>query len=221
MIAQNIEKIKKSLPDGVELVAVSKFHAAPSVMHAYRTGHRIFGESRVQELCDKAPLLPNDIQWHFIGPLQRNKVKYIAPFISLVHSLDSLSLFQEIFKQAQKCQRPIPCLLEIKIAQEDAKSGWDQDSLLSFLDDYFQEPEKVRWVPLQGLMGMATLTSDNEQIAREFASLYALREVLKEKYPQGSWHTLSMGMSSDWEVALQAGSNMVRIGTSIFGEREY
>lgn len=221
MIADNLNAIRQELLPHVSLVAVSKFHAASSVMQAYHTGQRIFGESRVQELCDKAPLLPSDIEWHFIGPLQRNKVKYIAPFISLIQSVDSESLFLEIYKQAQKNQRPIPCLLEVKIAQEEAKSGWQREALLSFLEGYFQHPNQSRWVPITGLMGMATLTSDERQIAQEFESLRILRDELQEKFPQGSWQTLSMGMSSDWQIAQEQGSNMVRIGTAIFGEREY
>lgn len=221
MIAERLLQIKQQLPDGVDLVAVSKFHSVPSITEAYNAGQRIFGESRVQELCGKVEELPDDIEWHFIGPLQRNKVKYIVPFVSLIQSVDSERLFLEIFKQAVKCQRSVSCLLEVKIASEEAKGGWSFDELFDFVERYMQEPTWQQFVPLRGLMGMATLTNSKEQVKREFASLRSCFEQLRNTYPDWPLKTLSMGMSDDWPWAIEEGANAVRIGTAIFGEREY
>ena len=208
-IARHIERIRQELPAGTRLVAVSKFHTAETIMEAYEAGQRIFGESRVQELIEKYEVLPKDIEWHFIGHLQTNKVKYIVPFVSLIHSVDSEKLLSVIESEAAKCDRVVDCLLEIHVAQEDSKYGGSS--------------EKYPHVRICGLMGMATQTDDEDCIEREFSALKKLFDEVKGSSSVDSsvFCELSMGMSHDYPLALRHGSTLVRIGTSIFGERVY
>lgn len=219
-IKDNIEKFRQEVkPYGAKLIAVSKTHPAEKIREAYEAGQRIFGENRVQEMTDKQPNLPQDIVWHLIGHLQRNKVKYVAPFVSLIHSVDSLNLLEEINKQGQKADRIIPCLLQVFIAREETKFGLDREELLQVI----QSPETAsfRYVMIEGLMAMATFTPDEKQIREEFRSLRKTFEQIKQQplAPNISMQELSMGMSSDYKIALEEGSTMVRVGTGIFGER--
>ena len=218
-IEENISKITDSLPSGVKLVAVSKFHPSETVKKAYDTGHRIFGESRVQEIIVKQPALPEDIEWHFIGTLQTNKVKFIAPFISMIQSVDSLKLISEIDRQAEKCNRKIRVLIEVHIAEEDSKHGFSPDECKTFFTD--GTIERFPNIQVCGLMGMATFTDDTEQVRREFRKLRAVFDEIKSTYGDSAFTELSMGMSDDFETAIAEGSTMVRIGTAIFGTREY
>lgn len=216
MIEDNLKNIKSSLPENVKLVAVSKTKPVEEILKAYNTGHRDFGENKVQEMTHKWEQLPKDIHWHMIGHVQRNKVKYMAPFVQLIHGVDSLKLLKEINKQAKKNNRTINCLLQVYIAKEETKFGLDPEELTQLLEDTaFKNLENVRII---GLMGMATFTENKEQINKEFNFLKTLYDQLKNKY---GFKTLSMGMSSDYKTALQNGSTMVRIGSSIFGERNY
>ena len=219
-IAEHIQKIKASLPANVTLVAVSKFHPAEALMEAYEAGQRIFGESRAQELVAKEKILPKDIEWHFIGTLQTNKVKDIAPFIHTIHSIDSLKLLQEVNKQAEKHGRIIRVLLEIHVAEEETKHGLTPDECRTLLDS---DLSNLRHVQIGGLMGMATFTDDMERVRSEFRRLSSLFHELKEHYfaNQPEFKDLSMGMSHDYHIAIEEGSTMVRIGTDIFGERQY
>ncbi len=220
-IARHIEQIARELPAGARLVAVSKFHPAEALMEAYEAGQRIFGESRVQELVTKYETLPKDIAWHFIGHLQTNKVKYIVPFISLIHSVDSEKLLSVINNEAAKCGRTVDCLLEIHVAQEESKYGFTPGSCRDWLaGNPLVEYPHVR---VCGLMGMATLTDDENRIDREFAELKQLFDAVKESgaVDPEAFVELSMGMSHDYRLALRHGSTLVRIGTSIFGERAY
>ena len=219
-IAEHIQKIKASLPANVTLVAVSKFHPAEALMEAYEAGQRIFGESRAQELVAKEKVLPKDIEWHFIGTLQTNKVKDIAPFIHTIHNIDSLKLLQEVNKQAEKHGRIIRVLLEIHVAEEETKHGLTPDECRTLLDS---DLSNLRHVQIGGLMGMATFTDDMERVRSEFRRLSSLFHELKEHYfaNQPEFKDLSMGMSHDYHIAIEEGSTMVRIGTDIFGERQY
>ncbi len=214
-IAQNLHTIKSSLPKEVTLVAVSKTKSVETILEAYQAGQTIFGENKVQELVEKYEQLPNDIEWHMIGHLQRNKVKYIASFVSLIHGVDSFKLLKEIDKQAQKHERVIHCLLQIKIASEDSKFGMSfsdaQDILTSETLNALQN------VKIIGVMGMATFTSDQETVTSEFNYLKHVFDQLKENDPNLS--VVSMGMSADYPLAIDCGSTMVRIGSSIFGVR--
>ena len=220
-IEENISKITDSLPCGVKLIAVSKFHPAETVKKAYDAGHRIFGESRVQELIVKQPALPEDIEWHFIGTLQTNKVKFIAPFISMIQSVDSLKLIREIDHQAKKCNRLIRVLIEVHIAEEDSKHGFSPEECKALFSD--GTIEQFRNIQVCGLMGMATFTDDIEQVKREFRKLRTLFEEIQSisAYEDSTFTELSMGMSDDYETAIAEGSTMIRIGTAIFGAREY
>lgn len=220
-IAQNIVQLKTSLPADVTLVAVSKFHPADALMEAYNAGQRVFGESRAQELTAKHKVLPGDIEWHFIGPLQSNKVKDIAPFIHTIHSIDSLKLLQEVNKQAAKNNRTIRVLLEIHVAQEETKHGLTPDECRALLQD--EKLAALGNVQICGLMGMATYTDDQTLIEHEFHTLHELFSELKATYFKGNdnFAVLSMGMSHDYPIAIRHGGNMIRVGTSIFGEREY
>lgn len=203
----------------MELVAVSKTYGEAEIMQAYDAGQRIFGESRPQELRAKYEALPRDIRWHMIGHLQTNKVKYIAPFVDLIHSVDSCKLFEVIDSQAEKCGRVIDVLLEVRIAQEDTKHGWDEDHLVSWLDTgEFREAANIR---IRGLMGIASNTEDTDRIYSEFTALSRLHGWMKEEYFGPEFDMLSMGMTSDYRIAIECGSNMVRIGSMIFGERDY
>ena len=219
-IKKNIAKFRKELePYHARLVAVSKTHPVEAIHEAYDAGQRIFGENKVQEMIDKQPLLPHDIEWHLIGHLQRNKVKYIAPFVSLIHSVDSLRLLEEINKQGEKVQRMIPCLLQVYIATEETKFGLNEEELLAILSS--KELEEMKFVQILGLMGMASFTDDEQKVTAEFRKLRDIFKSLGTKSfpPHVSMKELSMGMSSDYHLALSAGSTLVRIGTSIFGER--
>lgn len=220
-IQTNIQEINTSLPPHVKLVAVSKTHPVETVMEAYNAGHRIFGENKVQELVSKYEVMPKDIEWHLIGHLQSNKVKYIASFVSLIHSVDSLKLLEVIDKEAQKHNRVIDCLLQIHIASEETKFGLSTDELEELLNSNdFMEMNNIRVV---GLMGMATFTDNMAQVRMEFKFLGNLFKSVKEKYfADKPWFKeLSMGMSSDYAVAIEEGSTMVRIGSNIFGHRNY
>lgn len=219
-IVKNIEKIQEEIGGkNVTLVAVSKTRSNDEVMEAYGSGQRIFGENLVQELTEKQSALPEDIQWHLLGHLQRNKVKYIAPFISLIHSVDSLRLLVEINKQAVKQERIIDCLLQVYIASEDTKFGLDHVELIELLgSDDFAALQNIR---IRGLMGMATNTPNEKLIKEEFYELKTLFDGIKQSYfrDQSSFDTLSMGMSSDYKLAIEQGSNMIRLGTTLFGKR--
>lgn len=218
-IKNNLLEIKSSLPEHVTLVAVSKTKPVPDLMEAYEVGQRIFGENKIQEMADKYEQMPKDIEWHMIGHVQTNKVKYMAPFVSLVHGVDSMKLLTEINKQAAKNNRVIDCLLQIHIAEEETKFGMDQDELTAVItSDDFRKMENIR---VTGLMGMATFTEDETQIRKEFDHLKSIFDKLslqpetKNLKPK----TLSMGMSGDYKLAIACGSTMVRIGSSIFGHR--
>lgn len=217
-IESKINELRAALPEGVKLLAVSKFHPAEAVMEAYNAGQRAFGESRPQELKMKYELLPKDIEWHMIGHLQTNKVKYIAPYVSLIESLDSERLAAEIERQAAKCERRIDCLLEIHVTAEDSKSGWGYVELLEFVrSGGFEAYPHIR---LRGVMGMATLTDDEAVVRADFVRLAACREELAQYFGE-DFNILSMGMSDDYPIALEYGSTEVRIGSTIFGSRAY
>ena len=220
-ITENITRLKASLPAGVTLVAVSKFHPAEALQEAYNAGQRVFGESRAQELTAKQKVLPGDIEWHFIGPLQSNKVKDIAPFIHTIHSIDSLKLLQEVNKQAAKHDRIVRVLIEIHVAQEEAKHGFSPDECRELLHSL--STDALPNIRICGLMGMATNTDDTAQIQDEFHKIHELFTELKNSVFKSDEYfcELSMGMSHDYPIALSEGSTMIRIGTSIFGEREY
>ncbi|WP_335965336.1 YggS family pyridoxal phosphate-dependent enzyme [Galbibacter sp. PAP.153] len=221
-IKENLEQIKASLPKNVTLVAVSKTKPESDIMIAYGAGQRVFGENKIQEMTSKWENLPKDIKWHMIGHVQRNKVKYMAPFVSLIHGVDSLKLLKEINKQAQKHDRIINCLLQVHIAKEDTKFGMDEGEVISLLgSDEFKNMQNIK---IMGLMGMATFTEDETRIKDEFTFLHGLFEKLKGIYPASAKiniDTLSMGMSGDYNIAIACGSNMVRIGSNIFGARNY
>ena len=220
-VLRNIQEIRNHIPANVKLVCVSKFHPESAVLEAYEAGERIFGESRVQELLDKQPNLPADIHWHFIGHLQTNKIKYIVPFVDLIHGVDSLKVLKEIDKQAENAGRVVSCLLQVHIAQEETKFGFSAGELAEMLEsDEFREMKNV---VISGLMGMATLTDNSSQIRQEFRKLKVLRDEIKQLYftLNNSFTELSMGMSDDYLIAIEEGSTMIRIGTSIFGVREY
>lgn len=218
-ISKKIKEFHASLPAHVKLVAVSKFHPNEAILEAYEAGQRIFGESRVQELREKYDTLPKDIIWHFIGPLQTNKVKYIAPYIHLIESVDSMRLLKEINKQAARNERIIPILLQVHIADEDTKQGFTTEECLSLVSS--GTLKEYPNISLRGLMGMATLTEDIQQITGEF---HTLQELYKQCLPYtdpATFTELSMGMTSDYKYAIEEGSTLIRIGTYIFGEREY
>lgn len=215
-ITQNLQELRTQLPAGVGLVAVSKFKRHEAVAEAYAAGQRDFGENYVQELVEKQAQLPQDINWHFIGHLQSNKVKYIAPFVHLIHSIDSAKLLKEVQKQAKAQGRTISCLLQVHIAEEDTKSGFSPDELRAFVRDF--DAEAYSHVSILGLMGMGTFTDDLSQTRREFKGLHALYLEIKEIWP--GLTTLSMGMSGDWPCAVEEGSTLVRVGSSIFGTRK-
>lgn len=216
MIQENLQKIKNSLPSQVTLVAVSKTKPENDVMEAYDAGQRIMGENKVQEMADKQSSLPKDIEWHMIGHLQRNKVKYMIDFVSLIHGVDSFRLLKEINKRAKKAGRTVDCLLQIHIAEEDSKFGLDATELKEIVDS--EDFQKLGNINIRGLMGMATFTDDKVQVRREFKLLKSLFDELKVKLPE--INILSMGMSGDYKIAIEEGSTMVRIGSSIFGARK-
>lgn len=219
-IAANLKKIKEELGEAT-LVAVSKTKPKEDIQAAYDAGQRVFGENKAREMEGKAEALPDDIQWHMIGHLQSNKVKYIAPFVSLIHSVDKLKLLKEINKRAKQNERVIDVLLQIHIAKEESKFGMDEEEVRELLQsDAYKKFENIRVV---GLMGMATLTEHQDQIKSEFSYLNSLFQQIKDTYfsDKESFKVLSMGMSGDYKIALSCGSTMVRIGSAIFGEREY
>jgi pyridoxal phosphate enzyme (YggS family) len=217
-IAQNLHAIRASLPQEVSLVAVSKTKPIAVLQEAYAAGQRLFGENKIQEMTEKWEHLPKDISWHMIGHVQSNKVKFMAPYVSLIHGVDRLSLLDEINKQAAKNNRIINCLLQVYIAQEETKFGFDEEELRkAFTANEFAAYSNVNIV---GLMGMASFTSDNQQVKAEFTALKSLFDSLKNTAAsQVNLQILSMGMSGDYELAIACGSNMVRIGSSIFGSR--
>ena len=218
-IADNIQLIKTNIPDNIKLVAVSKTKPNEDIMQAYESGHLAFGENKVQDLMAKAEVLPKDIEWHFIGHLQTNKIKYIAPFVSLIHAVDSWKLLKEINKQAKKNERVISCLLQFHIADEDTKFGLDMDGVL----DILQHPSytDLQNTQIVGVMGMASFTSDQAQIQKEFSNLKKIFEDLKNRFfkDTDAFKEISMGMSADYQIAVQQGSTMIRVGSSIFGAR--
>lgn len=220
-IKKTITKINSELPENVKLVAVSKFHPIESIQAAYEAGQRVFGESRAQELQTKQPALPKDIQWHFIGHLQPNKVKYIAPYVSLIHAVDNFKLLKEIDKQAKKNNRVIRVLLQLHVAREEAKFGFTVDECRDFLAA--GEWKELKNVQISGIMCMASNTDDKELIHSEFRTAYNFYLEAKEKFfaNDDAFCERSWGMSHDYPIAIEEGCTMVRIGTMIFGERVY
>ena len=221
MIAENLNRAKATLKSGVELVAVSKYHPVADLQEAYDAGQRVFGESHVQEMVAKHEVLPQDIRWHFIGHLQTNKVKYMAPFVCLIHSVDSLKLLREIDKQARKVGRVIDVLLQLHVAQEETKFGFSPEEVMAMLDD--GEWRAMEGVRIVGVMAMATNTDDEGQIASEFEAVRALFGEMRRRFfaEESSFKEISMGMSGDYLIAQEHGSTLVRIGSMIFGERDY
>lgn len=218
-IAENLQEVRKEIPAHVTLVAVSKTKPNEAILEAYEFGERIFGENRVQELADKSAVLPKDIEWHMIGHLQSNKVKYIAPFVSLIHAVDKDKLLYEIDKEAKKNNRVIRVLLQFHIADEDTKFGLSLDEAEELLEsERFRELKNIE---VAGVMGMATFTEDENQVRKEFQTLKSMFDKLKSAYFSStpSFKEISMGMSGDYRIAIEEGSTMVRIGSSIFGTR--
>lgn len=218
-IKNNLKEVKEQLPDAVQLIAVSKKHKEEEILEAYEAGQRIFGENKVQELIGKQPHLPEDIQWHFIGHLQSNKVKHIAPFVSFIHAVHKFKLLKEINKQAKKNDRVINCLLQFHIADEESKFGMTEEQAENLLN--MPQYKELKNVTIVGVMGMATFTEDTEQVKNEFGKLKHIFQNIKTKYfaDQPEFKELSMGMSNDYKIAMEQGSTMVRIGTAIFGKR--
>ena len=217
-IKENLNKVRATLPAGVTLLAVSKFHPADMIREAYDAGQRLFGENRPQELKEKYAMLPKDIEWHMIGHLQTNKVKYIAPFVAMIESLDSERLAAAIDKEAAKCGRVIECLLEIHVAREQTKSGWDFVQLEEFVrGGGFKAYPHIR---IRGVMGMATFTDDESVVRRDFTRLADCRNRLAPYFGE-EFDTISMGMSEDYPIAVECGATEVRIGSTIFGPRVY
>ncbi len=221
IITKNFNKIKSQIPDHVRLVAVSKFQPVSSITEIYDLGHRIFGESKAQELVSKYEVLPKDIEWHFIGHLQTNKVKYIIPFVSLIHGVDSFKLLQEIDKCAVKVDKTVCCLLQIHIAQEETKFGFSFDEINEMISSV--EFKGLNNINICGLMGMASNTDDMNQVKKEFKSLAQYFDQVKKTYfaQNNFFKEISMGMSGDYKIAIEEGSTLVRVGSSIFGERNY
>jgi pyridoxal phosphate enzyme (YggS family) len=219
-ISKNLNNIKSQLPARVTLVAVSKTKPVADLMEAYDAGQRIFGENKIQEMTDKWEVMPKDIEWHMIGHVQTNKVKYMAPYVSLIHGVDSLKLLQEINKQAAKNNRVIDCLLQVYIAEEESKFGLDEQELEELMKQVQQDKENYKNIRIVGLMGMATLTENKNQIEKEFKHLKTIFDKYKTLNTEHcQLNTLSMGMSGDYQLAISCGSTMVRIGSSIFGSR--
>ncbi|MCQ2335887.1 MAG: YggS family pyridoxal phosphate-dependent enzyme [Paludibacteraceae bacterium] len=221
MISENIKHITESLPAGVRLVAVSKFNPNESIVEAYNAGQRLFGESHAQELVPKAESLPKDIKWHFIGHLQTNKVKYIAPYVSCIESVDSLHLLKEIDKQAAKCGRVIDCLLQFHVAQEETKFGFSIDECRQMLSS--EEYKTLLNINITGVMGMASISDDPAQIAGEFTHVKEIFNTLKVEFfaDKPSFCEISMGMTHDYPIAIRCGATLIRVGSGIFGERMY
>lgn len=221
MIAENLNRVRAQIQPNTELVAVSKYHPVEELQEAYDAGQRVFGESHVQELVAKHEVLPQDIRWHFIGHLQTNKVKYIVPFVSLIHSADSVKLLREINKQGQKVERVVDVLLQLHVAEEETKFGFTPEELVAMLED--GEWRMWKFVRMVGVMAMATNTDDEEQIAEEFERVHNIFRMLKDRFfvTEETFKEISMGMSGDYLIAQAHGSTMVRVGSMIFGERDY
>ena len=219
-ITQGLKKIKEQLPEEVTLVAVSKTKPIKDILEAYNSGQRVFGENKIQEMVEKHDLMPKDIQWHMIGHVQRNKVKYMASFVCLIHGVDNFKLLKEINKQAEKYDRVIDCLFQLKIAEEDSKFGMTYNDAEAIIKS--EEFSELKHINVIGFMGMATFTDNQNKIKKEFASLKTIFTTLsRHKYSNFNPKVLSMGMSSDFQLAIECGSNMVRIGSTIFGARNY
>ena len=221
MIKENLEKIRATLPETVTLVAVSKTKPVTDIQEAYDAGHRAFGENYPQEMRDKHEVLPQDIQWHFIGHLQTNKIKYIIPYVTLIHSIDSANLLDAVNKEAKKHDRVVDCLLQFHIAMEETKFGLDLNEARQLLDsESFKAMENVR---ICGVMGMATFTDDEAEIHKEFKHLKSIFDTLKHDYfaDQPLFKEISMGMSEDYLIAIEEGATMIRVGSKIFGARHY
>ena len=220
-IADNLQQVLNELPEGVRLVAVSKFHPNEAIEEAYRSGQRVFGESKVQEMTAKYESLPKDIEWHFIGHLQTNKIKYIVPYVALIHGIDSYKLLVEVNKQAEKAGKVVNCLLQLHIAEEETKFGFSFEECRDMLAE--GEWKTLSNIQLCGLMGMATNTDDNEQIEKEFCSLSSFFKEVKDSWfaDTEAFRELSMGMSHDNHQAIAAGSTLIRVGSKIFGDRTY
>ncbi len=220
-IANNLLSVNKTIPDKVSLVAVSKQQSDLSIMDAYMAGQRIFGENKAQELVKKHAVLPSDIEWHFIGHLQSNKIRYIASFISLIHSIDGINLLKEVNKEALKNNRVIDCLLQFHIATEESKFGMNPGEAIELLEsDQYQTMKNIR---ICGVMGMSSFSQEMDKVRQEFRNLHDYFIAIKDRYfkNQEAFHTISMGMSGDYTIAIEEGSTMVRIGTAIFGDRNY
>lgn len=219
-LASNLQQVSKDIPAHVKLVAVSKFHPESAIQELYNAGHRVFGESRMQELDRKQENLPQDIEWHFIGHLQSNKVKAIVPYVDTIHSVDSWKLLTEIDKHASVVDRKINCLLEMHIAEEDSKHGLSMDDCRKFLTE--EDWRNLKFVNISGLMGMATNTDDTSIVRKEFKALKTFFDEIKEEFFQAEpyFSDISMGMSGDYKLAIEEGATIVRIGSSIFGNRE-
>ena len=220
-IAQNIKRITAQLPEGVKLVAVSKFHPVERLMEAYEAGQRVFGENRAQELAAKAPQMPSDLEWHFIGHLQKNKVRMIMPWASTIQSIDSTELLQLVNKEAARIDRHVNVLLQLHVAKEQTKSGFTVEEVLKAASE--GAFSNLSNITITGMMAMATFTSDMEQVASEFEQVHDTFVKLRDNYFAGDerFKEISMGMSDDWHIAVQHGATLVRIGTDIFGAREY
>lgn len=218
-VKENLAKLRDELPSGVELVLVSKTHPPEMIMEAYEAGQRVFGENRPQEMKAKHEALPEDIRWHMIGHLQTNKVKYLAPFVAMIHSADSDRLIREIDTHAARNGRTIDILLEIHVAREQSKEGWDWDELNAWLAT--GEYRRLANVRFRGVMGVATFTDDLDTVRSEFERLAEYHRQLRQRFFDDKFDTLSMGMSSDYPAAIESGSNMVRIGSLVFGQRDY
>ena len=221
MIKENLNIVRATVPSDVTLIAVSKTKPVSDLQEAYDAGQRVFGENKALEMRDKYQVLPDDIQWHFIGHLQTNKIKYIAPFVTLIHSVDSVSLLESVNKEAVKNNRVIDCLLQFHIAQEDTKFGLDMEEAKVLLES--ENFKSLKNVNIVGVMGMATFTNDVDQIRNEFKNLKDIFDTLKEGYfkDKDSFSEISMGMSDDYPIAIEEGATMVRVGSKIFGARNY
>ncbi|WP_018336139.1 YggS family pyridoxal phosphate-dependent enzyme [Butyricimonas synergistica] len=220
-IAENLKRIADSLPERVRLVAVSKTKPVEAIEEAYNAGQRVFGENRAQEMAEKYEVLPKDIEWHLIGHLQTNKVKYVAGFVAMIHGVESLKLLETINKEAKKHDRVIPCLLQFHVAQEETKFGLNMEEAAALLES--ESYANMKNVRIEGVMGMATNTDNLAQVREEFRHLHKIFEELKQRYfaDKPGFKELSMGMSGDYGIAVEEGSTMVRVGSSIFGARQY
>lgn len=220
-VKDNLLKIRQSIPSNITLIAVSKTKPAEDILEVYQAGQRVFGENKAQEMKEKYALLPKDIQWHMIGHLQENKVKYIVPFVSMIHSVDSLKILLAINKRALLCNRVVDCLFEMDISHEESKFGLSMEELISILSS--EEYKQLENIRICGLMGVGSITEDKEQTRKEFRALKEMFLEIKQKFFSNSEHfsQISMGMSSDYDLAIQEGSTMIRIGSNIFGARNY